>query len=70
VATNKLGGVNWLNTQRSESNSDQYEASDILTIGDSNEDEEQGETDASGRDVCPSLSSRCFLNYKISIIGA
>jgi len=41
--------------------------SDIPTIGNSNEDEEQGETDATGRDVCPSSSSRCFLNYETSI---
>ena len=38
-------------TQRSKSNSDQHKDSDILTIGDSSEDEEPGETDASGRDV-------------------
>jgi len=42
-------------TKRSESNSNQPEDSDILTISDSSE-EGWGETDASGRDVCPSSS--------------
>jgi len=51
-------------TQRSDSNSSQHEDSEILTISDSSEDEEWGETDASGRDVCPSSSLRCFLNYE------
>ena len=49
-------------------NSDQHEDSDILTIGDSSESEEWGETDASGRDACLSSSLRCFLNYVMSII--
>jgi len=53
-------------TQRSESNSNQHNDSDILTISDSSEEEEWGETDASGRDVCPSSSLRCFLNYEMS----
>jgi len=35
-------------TQRSGSNSNQHEDSDILTISDSSEDEEWGEMDASG----------------------
>ena len=39
-------------TLRSESNSDQHQDSDILTISDSNKDEEQGEMDTSGRDIC------------------
>jgi len=54
-------------TKRSESNSNQPEDSDILTISDSSE-EGWGETDASGRDVCPSSSLRCFFNYEMSII--
>jgi len=33
-------------TQRSKSNSDKHEDSDILTISDSSEDEERRETDA------------------------
>jgi len=32
----------------------QHQDRDILTIGDSSEDEELGEMDTSGRDVCPS----------------
>jgi len=46
-------------TQRSESNSDHHEDSDILTISDSCEDKEWGETDTNGRDVCPSSNLRC-----------
>ena len=61
--------INWVGTtERSKSNSDQHKDSDILTNDDSSEDEEQGETDASGRDVCPSSSMRCFLHYEMSII--
>jgi len=49
-------------TQRRELNSNQHEDSDILTIGDSSKNGEWREMDASGRDVCPSSSSRCFLD--------
>jgi len=38
-------------TLRSESNSDQHQDSDILTISDSNEDKERGEMDARGREI-------------------
>ena len=44
----------------------QHQDSNILTIGDCSEDEERGEMDASGRDVCPSSSLSCFLNHEIS----
>jgi len=55
-------------TQRSKSNGNRHEDNDILTIDDSSEDEEWGETGTSGRDVSPSSSSRCFINYEMSII--
>ena len=45
--------------------SNQHEDSDILTIDDSSEDGEWGETGTSGRDVCPVSSSKSFLNYEI-----
>ena len=53
-------------TQRSESNTNQY---DILTIGDSSEDEEWGEMDASGRMfVLLHFEVFFFFNYEMSVI--
>jgi len=42
--------------------------SDILTISDSSKDEEQGDMDSSGRDVCLTSGLRCILNHEMSII--
>jgi len=61
--------INWAeSTDSTQSKNYQHEDSDILTINDSSEDGEWGETGTSGRDVCPSSSSKSFLNYEMSII--